>query len=102
TTLWTGNGSDRSFNFAINQNANSGTFASSHEGSTVWDFCNGMPDQASMVHVYYRETLPAPALNTPAQALASCQLIQKAGSSLGDGVYWLVQDGGAPYRAYCD
>ena len=54
--LWTGSGSNTSFIFN-GQNALTGaqfTFAQSYNFSGAFDGCNGVPDQSSIVRVYYR------------------------------------------------
>jgi hypothetical protein len=54
--LWTGSGSNTSFIFN-GQNVLTGaqyTFAQSYNFSGAFDGCNGVPDQSSIVRVYYR------------------------------------------------
>jgi len=53
--LWTGeSATSRSFIFARNQGGFANTFASSYEGNTSFDYCNGAADQASLVRISYR------------------------------------------------
>ena len=66
------------------------------------DRCNNVPDQSSPVRIRYREADPAPVLNTPATAEASCRAIVRSGHAAGDGTYWLAPPSGPPYQAYCD
>ncbi len=55
--LWTGSGSNTSFIFFKDPNivaAAANTFAQSYNFSGAFDGCNGVPDQSSIVRVYYR------------------------------------------------
>jgi hypothetical protein len=53
-SLWTGNGATTSFVLAKDQSTG-GTFAASYSSTdSAFDFCNGQPDQASLVRVLYR------------------------------------------------
>jgi hypothetical protein len=54
-SLFTGDASRRSFIFARDGGAFGSTFASSSENTiTAYDYCNGVPDQNSLVRVFYR------------------------------------------------
>jgi hypothetical protein len=57
-TLYTGSGGDLGFRFSNNGNAGGNTFASSYNSTAtnIWDYCNGIFDQSSLVRVYYRES----------------------------------------------
>ena len=102
-TLWTGDGaSDEGFAFAREEGAFANTFAASYANSAIWDRCNGAPDQTSLVRVLYREAVPTPIHNTEGTAGRSCRAIIEAGGSQGDGIYWLSEPAGTPYKAYCD
>ena len=104
TQLLTGFGTNAtpSMSFIVGDGTQIGTFASSNESSASFDYCDGQPDQVSMVRIMYREALPAPTRNTQATAGTSCRVIQSEGHAAGDGLYWLTRADSTFYQAYCD
>jgi hypothetical protein len=91
-----------SFVFARNNATFENAFASSYLNNTWFDSCANVPDAASLVRVAYRESPPAPVLNTQPNARASCRAVLAAGESQGDGLYWLTPEGPPAALGYCD
>ena len=54
-SLFTGSGATRGWIFARNNGGGSNTFAQSFDSGTFYDYCNGVFDNATIAHVYYRE-----------------------------------------------
>ena len=95
-TMWTGNGTNRSW-IAARGSSSAQVFAASYRENTTWDSANGQANTWSPIRLMFREGGPP----VHPEARVSCRAHRAAGASA-SAVYTLQQPGGRAYAAYCD